>query len=173
MLSRENKQIKIERMVASLATAGAVVIAENQGVSVSEFNVFRKNLKAVGGSATVVKNTLAAIALRQDEKFAPLSEVLSGPLVYGVAEDPAALAKVFVNEAKANPKLVIRGGALPNAAVMDAAALSALAKLPSREVLLAQLAATMQAPIASFVRVLNEVPSSFVRGVSAVKDSKQ
>lgn len=172
MLSRQNKEAKVSKMVASLAAAGGVVIAENQGLSVGEFNAIRKNLKAVGGSATVVKNTLATIAICEDKKFMSIADSLSGPLVYGVGEDAAALAKVFVDEAKNNPKLVIRGGVLPDAAPMDAEALQALAQLPSREVLLAQLAATLQSPIATFVRTLNEIPGGFVRAVDAVRVQK-
>jgi large subunit ribosomal protein L10 len=57
--------------------------------------------------------------------------------------------------------------------VMSAADVSVLAKMPSREELLAKLLGTMQAPIAKFVRTLNEVPTKFVRGVSAVRDSKE
>jgi large subunit ribosomal protein L10 len=56
---------------------------------------------------------------------------------------------------------------------MDEAKIKALASLPSREELLAKLMGTMQAPIAKFVRTLNEVPTKFVRGLAAVRDQKE
>ncbi|NBW26558.1 MAG: 50S ribosomal protein L10, partial [Methylophilaceae bacterium] len=66
---------------------------------------------------------------------------------------------------------VIKSGAMPNK-VMSASNIEALASLPSREELLAKLLGTMQAPIAKFVRTLNEVPTKFVRGLAAVRDQK-
>ena len=67
---------------------------------------------------------------------------------------------------------IIRAGAMPNA-VITAKEVKALATMPSREELLAKLLGTMQAPIATFVRTLNEIPSRFVRTLAAVHDQKQ
>ena len=89
-----------------------------------------------------------------------------------MSEDPVAVAKVLNNFAKENDLFVIKSGALPNE-VMDGAKIKALASLPSREELLAKLMGTMQAPIAKFVRTLNEVPTKFVRAVAAVRDQKE
>ena len=74
--------------------------------------------------------------------------------------------------AKGNEKFVIRAGAMPNA-VISAKEVAALASMPSREELLSKLMGTMQAPIAQFVRTLNEVPSRFVRTLAAVRDAKE
>jgi len=68
--------------------------------------------------------------------------------------------------------LVIKAGALPNS-ILDANGVKALATMPSRDELLSKLMGTMQAPIAQFVRTLNEVPTKFVRGLAAVRDQKQ
>jgi large subunit ribosomal protein L10 len=73
---------------------------------------------------------------------------------------------------KANEKLVIKGGAMPNV-MMSAKEIAVLAKMPSRHELLATLLGTMQAPVATFVRTLNEVPSKFVRALAAVRDQKE
>jgi large subunit ribosomal protein L10 len=84
-----------------------------------------------------------------------------------------AAAKVLHEFAKtSNDKLVVKGGAMPNY-VMDVNGVKALATLPSRDELLSKLLGTMQAPIAQFVRTLNEVPTKFVRGLAAVRDQKQ
>jgi large subunit ribosomal protein L10 len=94
-----------------------------------------------------------------------------GPLVFGISEDPVAAAKVLNDFAKENDLFVIKTGAMPNER-LDVNAIKALASLPSREELLAKLLGTMQAPVAKFVRTLNEVPTKFVRGVAAVRDQK-
>jgi large subunit ribosomal protein L10 len=83
-----------------------------------------------------------------------------------------AAAKVLHAYAKANEKLVIKGGMLPNH-LMTAKEVGSLASMPSREELLAKLMGTMQAPIAKFVQTLNEVPAKFVRTVAAVRDQKE
>ena len=95
-----------------------------------------------------------------------------GPLAYGISDDPVAAAKVLHTYAKANDKLVIKGGMLPNQ-MMTAKEIGSLATLPSREELLAKLLGTMQAPVAKFVQTLNEVPSKFVRTVAALRDQKE
>jgi large subunit ribosomal protein L10 len=95
-----------------------------------------------------------------------------GPLIYGLSDDPVAAAKVLNGFAKDNDKLVLKAGAMPNT-VLDVNGVKALATMPSREELLAKLLGTMQAPIATFVRTLNEVPGRFVRTVAAVRDQKE
>ena len=94
-----------------------------------------------------------------------------GPLVFGISDDPVSAAKVLNDFAKENDLFVIKSGAMLNER-LDADAIKALASLPSREELLAKLLGTMQAPIATFVRTLNEVPTKFVRGLAAVRDQK-
>ena len=160
----------VSELAETLAGAEAVVVAQNNGLAAGDMAALRDQLRESGARARVVKNTLARRALN-DSPFAPLAEKLSGPLVYGAGPDPAALAKVFRDLAKENEKLVVRGGALKNAA-MDAAAVEALANLPGREQLLAQLAGTMNAPASKLVRTLNEIPSKLARALAAVRDAK-
>jgi large subunit ribosomal protein L10 len=74
--------------------------------------------------------------------------------------------------ARGNDKFVIKAGAMPNL-VMSPKDVASLATMPSREELIAKLLGTMQAPIATFVRTLNEVPGRFVRTLAAVRDQKQ
>ena len=95
-----------------------------------------------------------------------------GPLAYGISSDPVAAAKLLHEFSKGNERLVIKGGAMPNV-LMSANEVAVLAKMPSRLELLSTLLGTMQAPIATFVRTLNEVPSKFVRGLAAVRDQKE
>jgi large subunit ribosomal protein L10 len=95
-----------------------------------------------------------------------------GPLMYGIAQDPVAGAKVMSEFAKDNEQFVIRAGAMPNT-MMSAQDVKALALLPSREELLAKLLGTMQAPVAKLVRTMNEVPAKFVRTVAALRDQRE
>jgi large subunit ribosomal protein L10 len=96
---------------------------------------------------------------------------MSGPLMYGIAKDPVAGAKVMSEFAKDNELFVIKAGAMPNS-LMSAKDVKALALLPSREELLAKLMGTMQAPVAKLVRTMNEVPARFARTLAAVRDAK-
>jgi large subunit ribosomal protein L10 len=101
-----------------------------------------------------------------------LADKMVGPLIYGISTDPVAAAKVMNDFAKANEVFVIKAGAMPNY-LMDAAGVKALASMPSRDELLSKLLGTMQAPVAQFVRTLNEVPSKFVRTVAALKTQRE
>ncbi|HJY05485.1 MAG TPA: 50S ribosomal protein L10, partial [Bryobacteraceae bacterium] len=104
--------------------------------------------------------------------FEGLADQMVGPLMYGISSDPVNAAKVLSDFAKGNEKFVIKAGAMPNA-VISAKEVAALAAMPSRDQLIATLMATMQAPVAQFVRTLNEVPTKFVRGLAAVREQKE
>ena len=119
----------------------------------------------------VLRNTLVRRAVAQTP-FAGLAEHMSGPLMYGISSDPVAVAKVLHEFAKANDKLVIKAGAMPNQ-VMTSKEVATLASMPSREQLLAKLMGTMQAPVAKLARTLNEVPGKFVRTLAAVQEAKE
>jgi len=156
---------------ALVASAQAIVVAEYRGLDVDAVTKLRRQARGQGVQLRVFKNTLARRAVT-GTPFAGLADKLVGPLVYGMGPDPVAVAKVLSSFAKDNEKLVIKAGAMANF-VMDEKGVKALATMPSREELLAKLMATMQAPVAQFVRTLNEVPSRFVRTLAAVRDAKQ
>jgi large subunit ribosomal protein L10 len=170
-LNRSEKAVVIEEVAKQVAVAKAIVVAEYRGLAVGNITALRKQARQSGVYLRVLKNSLARRAVA-NTPFEVLSEKMVGPLIYGIAEDPVAVAKVLSNFAKDNDKLVVKAGALANSA-LDANGVKALATLPSREELLAKLLGTMQAPIAQFVRTLNEVPTKFVRGLAAVRDQKE
>jgi large subunit ribosomal protein L10 len=169
-LSLEQKQAMVSEVAAKLAGAQAVIVAEYRGLNVERVTQLRVRARKSGLYLRVLKNTLARRAV-QGTPFEKLTEQMSGPLMYGIAADPVAGAKVLSEFAKENELFVIRGGVMPNA-VMSAKEIKALAALPSREELLAKLVATLQAPIAKLVRTLNEVPAKFVRTLAAVRDAQ-
>ena len=168
--SRLNGEYQKEISEIIAGTEG-LVIAEYRGLTVQAVTKLRAEARKNGVTVRVVKNTLVRRAV-EGTGFAGLADQFTGPLVYGFSADPVAVAKVLVNFAKDNEKLVIRGGAMADY-VMDVEAVKQLASMPSREELLAKLMATMNEPIAKFVRPLNEVPARFVRTVAAVRDAKE
>ena len=170
-LNIEEKKEVVAEVSARLAKAQAIVLAEYRGLPVEQITVLRSQARASGVYLRVLKNTLARRAV-QGTPFEKLADQMVGPLAYGISEDPVAAAKVLHAYAKANDKLVIKGGAMPNY-VMTAKEVGNLATMPGREELLAKLLGTMQAPVAKFVSTLNEVPSKFVRTVAAVRDQKE
>jgi large subunit ribosomal protein L10 len=170
-LNLEEKKAVVEEIAAQVAGAKGIVLAEFRGLEVGNMTELRRRARGSGVYLRVLKNTLARRAVK-DTPFAKLADQMVGPLVYGISSDPVATAKVMNEFAKGNDKFVIKAGAMPNA-VISAKEVAALASLPSREELLAKLLGTMQAPIAQFVRTLNEVPSKFVRALAAVRDAKE
>ncbi|MDA8225495.1 MAG: 50S ribosomal protein L10 [Betaproteobacteria bacterium] len=169
-LNLVEKQAVVTEMSERLLTAQAIVVAEYRGMSVVGMTGLRAKARASGVYLRVLKNTLVRRAVAGTH-FAGLSDQLVGPLVYGVSEDPVAVAKVLSEFAKTNDKLIIKAGAMPNF-VMSAKDVANLANMPSREELLAKLMGTMQAPVGQFVRTLNEVPTRFVRGLAAIRDKQ-
>jgi large subunit ribosomal protein L10 len=170
-LDLDKKKAVVAEISAQVAKAKTIVVAEYRGLEVGRMTELRAKARKAGVYLRVLKNTLARRAV-EGTPFAGLSQHMKGPLVYGISPDPVATAKVLNEFAKANEKLVIRAGAMPNA-VISAKEVTALALMPSREELLAKLAGTIQAPIVKFVRTLNEVPSRFARTLAAVRDKQQ
>jgi len=170
-LNRKEKAVVIEEVSAQVAKAQSIIIAEYRGLDVASVTVLRKTARESGVYLRVLKNSLARRAVA-GTPFEGLSEQLTGPLIYGISTDPVAAAKAIADFGKTNEKLVIKGGALPNN-LLTVDGVKALATMPSRDELLSKLLGTMQAPIAQFVRTLNEVPTKFVRGLAAVRDQKE
>lgn len=169
-LNLEEKKAVVAEVSAQVAEAQAIILAEYRGLEVGDLTQLRAQARKSGVYLRVLKNTLVRRAI-DGTPFSGLANEMVGPLMFGISTDPVAAAKVLNDFAKSNDKLVIKAGAMPNQ-VMDANGVKALATMPSREELLSKLLGTMQAPIAKFVRTLNEVPTSFVRGLAAVRDQK-
>ena len=170
-LNLEEKKAVVAEVSAKVAEAASIIVAEYRGLEVGNITVLRAQARKQGVYLRVLKNTLVRRAVA-GTPFEGLKGQMVGPLIYGISKDPVAAAKVLHEFSKSNDKLVIKGGAMANY-VMDASAVRALATMPSREELLSRLLGTMQAPIAQFVRTLNEVPTKFVRRLAAVRDQKQ
>jgi large subunit ribosomal protein L10 len=170
-LNLEQKQAVVAEVSAQLAKAQAVIVAEYRGLDVARVTQLRAKARQSGLYLRVLKNTLARRAVK-GTPFESLSDQMVGPLMYGIAVDPVAGAKVIADFAKDNELFVIKGGAMPNTRMSDKD-VKALAQLPSRDELIAKLMGTMQAPVAKLARTLNEVPGRFVRTLAAYRDQKE
>lgn len=170
MLNMEQKQAVVAAVTAVLAGSQATAIAEYSGLTVAQMTGLRRKAHESGVYLKVVKNSLVRRAVVGSE-FACLGEHMYGPLAFAAGKDPVAVAKVVSEFAKTNDKFIVRAGAM-GGKLLTKQQLDALAQLPSREVLLAQLMGTMQAPVQKFVQTLNEVPSRFVRTLAAVRDAR-
>lgn len=169
-LNLEQKKAVVAEVSEQLKAAQAALVAEYRGLTVAQMTELRSKARGSQIYLRVVKNTLARRAVAGSE-FECLKDSFTGPLALAISKDPVAVAKVLADFAKDNDKLQIRAGAM-GGKLMSLGQVQALAKLPSREQLLAILMGTMQAPIAKFVRTLNEVPAKFVRTLAAVRDAK-
>ncbi len=154
-LNLQEKQAVVAEVSAQVAQAQTIVLAEYRGIPVAEITKLRANARQSGVYFHVLKNTLARRAV-QGTPFEALADQMVGPMVYSISADAVAAAKVVHEFAKTNDKLVIKAGAY-NGKVLDKAAVAALASVPSKEVLLAQLLGVMQAPVSGFARVLAAV----------------
>lgn len=151
-LNLNDKKAVVAEVAAKMATAQTVVVAEYRGIQVGHLTQLRTKARDQGVYLRVLKNTLARRAV-EGTAFANLASELTGPLIYSISDDAIAAAKVVSDFAKTNDKLVVKAGNYAGKQ-LDKTAVVALANIPSREVLLAQLLGVMQAPVAGFARGL-------------------
>ncbi|MFM9998979.1 MAG: 50S ribosomal protein L10 [Betaproteobacteria bacterium] len=151
-LNRSEKEAVVHDVAGLAAKAQTLVLAEYRGITVADMTRLRTAARSNGVALSVCKNTLARRAVA-GSPFAVVSDLMTGPLIYGFSQDAVAAAKVVADFAKTNDKLVIRGGAFAGKA-LDIDGVKQLANIPSKEVLLAQLLGLMQSPISRTARVL-------------------
>lgn len=173
MMTRAQKAENIKVLVDKFSKARAAFVVDYKGLNVEEITKLRKTLSPLDSEMKVVRNTLAKLALKEnpdmDESFA---EVFTGPnaviFAYGEAPAPAKALDEFAKEVE---ELEIKSGAM-DGQTLSKEKITYLAALPSKDELRAKLLGVFEAPSTKFVRTLNEVPSKFVRLLSAYKDSK-
>jgi large subunit ribosomal protein L10 len=151
-LNLNDKKAVVAEVSAQVKTAQTIVVAEYRGIQVGHLTQLRANARTQGVYLRVLKNTLARRAV-EGTAFADLASEMTGPLIYSISDDAVAAAKVLADFAKTNDKLVLKAGNYAGK-TLDKAAVVALANIPSRDVLLAQVVGMMQAPISGFVRGL-------------------
>ncbi|MEY4157877.1 MAG: ribosomal protein [Actinomycetota bacterium] len=168
---REEKAAVIAEVRGKLEAADAAIVTEYRGMSVTALATLRRELRNAGAEFKVYKNTLARFAVREAGLEA-LEEFLTGPTAIAfVKGDAAAAAKALRDQAKANPLLIVKGGVVGTTA-MSKRDLDVLADLPSREVLLAQFAGALQAPLVKTAGLLQALPRNMAYGLKALIDQQ-
>lgn len=154
------------------ANALSLVVADARGVTAGAMDQLRKQARENGVRLRVVRNTLAKRAM-QGTEFECINDSLAGPSIFGFSmDDPGAAARLFKDFAKEQEEFEVKALSVGGKA-LDASQIDALAKLPTLEQALGQLASVMIAPVTKMVRTFNDVPSKVTRVVAAVRDQKQ
>ena len=164
-LNRSEKQAVIDEVTSLAAKAQTLVMAEYRGITVADMTKLRSSARSSGVTLSVLKNTLARRAVT-GSSFEVVADQMTGPLIYGFSEDAVSAAKVVAEFAKTNDKLVIRGGVY-GGKPLDANGVKALASIPSKEVLLAQLCGLLMSPISRTAVVLGALASKKGEGEAA------
>lgn len=154
-LNLQEKQAVVAEVGAQVAQAQTIVLSEYRGIKVGDITKLRAEARKAGVYFHVLKNTLARRAV-QGTQFEALTDKMVGPLVYSISADAVAAAKVVHEFAKTNDKLVVKAGSY-NGKLLDTAGVYALASIPSKEVLLAQLCGLLQSPVSGLARVLSAI----------------
>ncbi|MGC8659377.1 MAG: 50S ribosomal protein L10 [Desulfomonilaceae bacterium] len=172
-MKREDKEKQVAWLRDQFQGAKAVVLMDFHGLTVSEMNALRSEVRTRGGAMKVLKNTLVRLAFKGTDV-----ECL-GPDLHGTRaavwtqndDNVPNLAKSLVDFAKTHPNLALIKGELQGQ-VFESSELDALAKLPSKEELLGRVLGTMIAPVSAFVGTLAAVPRSFLNVLKAIEEKK-
>ncbi|MBI4367671.1 MAG: 50S ribosomal protein L10 [Deltaproteobacteria bacterium] len=171
-MHRTGKVAEVEQLTERFAKAGTTIFADYRGLTVAQLTALRGKMRAANAALKVVKNRLAKRAFTS-ARIAGVDPFLVGPTaIASSTADAAAVAKALVEFAKDNEKFQLKGGVVAGK-VVNVAAIKALALLPSREVLLAQLMGLLKAPAGQMANVLAAVPRKLVMTLKAIEGTKQ
>ena len=164
-MDRAQKQETVAALKRTFDETNVVVVTRNLGLSVAQSTSLRNRMREAGAAYKVTKNTLALIAL-EGTRYAPLSELLNGPIALATSSDPVAAAKAAVDFAKTNDRLEIVGGAMGET-MLDVEGVKALAALPSLDELRAKIVGLIQAPATKIARTISEPGAQLARVIGA------
>jgi large subunit ribosomal protein L10 len=166
-LNRNEKAAVVTDVAAQAARSQTLALAEYRGLTVEHLNKLRVDARSKGVYLHVLKNTLARRAVA-GTPFEVAADAMVGPLIYGFSEDAVAAAKVIADFAKTNDKLIVKAGAYAGKA-LDANGVKALAAIPSKEVLLSQLAGLLKSPVQRTAAVLAALAEKKGGGAAAAE----
>lgn len=173
MITREEKAREIAALSEKFGKAKAAFLVDFKGMTVEQVTNLRKKLHPVESEMKVVRNTLAIRALMDHPKSEPVLKdafVGTNAIVFAYG-DASASAKAVSDFAKDVEQMQVKSGVM-DGSKLDANGIKALASLPSKEVLRAQLLGVLQAPMSKFLGTLNAVPSGFVRVLASHRDKQ-
>ena len=164
---REDKVAAVKKMNEAFQSAPHIILASFRGLTVNQANVLRRKIDGAGGRYSVVKNRLAKLAAAGTH-VEKLADKLTGPCALITHDsDPVAVAKALTEFTKDNPQVEVVAAVLDGEAVIDASAVSHLAKLPGMPELRAQLLAMLNTPATTLVRLLGTPASQLARVLDA------
>ena len=168
-MKRNDKEQLVTELTTKIKGAKALYYTDFTGLNVKRMTDLRRRLKKAGIEYVVIKNTLA---LRAVNDSGLVGTRLKGPTGLIVSKDPISAAKLLTDFAKENEQRPsVKGGMLEGVAI-DEAQVKKLASMPSREQMLADLGASMQAPMAAFVGALNGLLYMFAGALDALKTQR-
>jgi large subunit ribosomal protein L10 len=171
-LRKDQKREVVENLKKEFSQINSAVLVDYRGLDCEQMSKLRHDLKNVSAEIKVVKNTLLKIA-SEGTPFEKLNDYYQGPTaVTFIRDNPVEAAKVLVKYAKEIKSLDVKSGLLQDK-LLDPAALEALSKLPSKEVLLSMLLSALSGPMRGLATVLSGVPRGFVTALSALKEKKE
>ncbi len=164
-MDRSQKREFVASLAAVFAETSAVLVTRNNGLTVADVTDLRRRMRAAGANFKVAKNRLAVLAL-DGTKFGGIAPMLKGPTALAWARDPVAVAKVAVEFARTNEKLVLIGGVL-GTQTLNADGVKALAELPSLDALRAGLLGMLATPATRIAGVLQAPAGQLARVMAA------
>ncbi len=168
-ITREKKTQLVAGYVEQMSRSKAVFLTDYRGLKVTNVQALRAKIREAHGGYVIVKNSLARVAFERAGLPVP-EELLSGPVAIGFAyEDVAAVAKLLADYAKESKILQVKGGIMEGR-VLDAAQVGALADMPPREVIVAQLLGLIQQPGARVAGVLSAAGNKLAATIKAYAD---
>lgn len=168
----QEKQAAVAEVIDKMKRAQCVVVLDYRGLTVDEVTSLRNQFREAGVEYKVIKNNMLKRAA-EELNIEGVEEYFKGPsaVAFGY-EDPVAPAKILCKFVKDVNKTEIKGGIL-DGKVMDAAGITSLSKLPSKEELLAKMMGSMNAPVTNFVGVLAAIPRGLVCALNAIAQQKE
>jgi large subunit ribosomal protein L10 len=165
-MDRREKEQTVAELQQCFGTATAAVLTAYKGLTVAELNALRRELREVAGEYRVAKNTLVELAI-EGTPYLSLKTLLTGQngLVFGYG-DAIGLARVVTRYAREHDKFTVKGG-VTDGQFLAAAGMEAIATLPSREILRAQLLGVLSRPATQFVSLLTTPVVQIVRVLDA------
>ena len=170
-MNRVEKEEVVAGLNRTFSEAAAVIVTHYRGLNVMEMNDLRGKMREAGSEFRVTKNRLARLAL-DGTPYAPLAGMFDGPVAIAYSDDVIAPARICVNFAKQNDKLVVLGGAM-GATVLDAGAVRDLASLPSLDELRGRIVGLLNAPAAKIAGVLQAPAGQLARVMDAYARSSE
>jgi large subunit ribosomal protein L10 len=164
-VDRAEKEDVVTSLHKTFEDSSIVVVTHYSGMTVAELSDLRMQMRDAGASFKVTKNRLTLRAL-EGTKYQPLDKLFTGPTAIAYSDDPVAAAKVAVNFAKDNDKLIVLGGALGDEE-LDIASIKSLASLPSMDELRAKIVGMINTPATRIAGVLQAPAGQIARVIGA------